>query len=317
MNNAEVPIFKTGSNKSIILSHSDLDGCNALQVCHKWLKDKLGHDHVVEYKNMIYDYINGLAATLFKESDEYRYILIADISISEELVKIMPKNCFIFDHHDTSKYLENYQQCYWKHGLCGSVVAWKALYPHTKPTPAFGKLMSICNNYDMWQGDPEGGPPQISFDMNAIYFKTGYTKFFEKFYSGFDGFDELETKLIKDHWNCQENVINVTDKLEYSEQVMMLIVSDQRIDANYWCNHFIKLGKLAVFVYYPYSNRLSLRINKCLSGKFHGGYFLREVIKKENGSAGGHELAAGCSVAGLTDEEILNLGNVLIEHLPK
>lgn len=318
MNKSPIPIFKTGPNKSQVISHSDLDGCNSAQVCTKWLKDNFGIKHEVDCRPMTYEYINGLAENLFKEADQYRYILIADICISEELTKVMPKNCFIFDHHDTSKYMENYSQCYWKHGQCGSVVAWMALYPHTKPSPSFGKLMSICNNYDMWRGDENGGPPQASFDMNAIYFKMGYTKFFEKFYAGFDGFDPVESKIIKDHWANQKVVINATDKLEYNDKVLMLIVSDQRIDANYWCNNYIKQGKLAVFVYYPSSNRLSLRINKCLSGKFHGGYFLRDVIKNINGSkGGGHELAAGCSVEGVSVDEILNVGNVLLEHLPK
>lgn len=311
MNKEEVPIIKKGPNKSIILCHSDLDGCNALQICFRWIKEKMGADHSIEYKNMTYEYINPVADEIFKEADTYRYIMIGDICVNEELSNRLPKNCFIFDHHDTSKYIENKPQCYWRHGYCGSVVAWMALYPHKKPTAEFGKLMALCNQYDLWFGDPAGGPPQQAIDLNVLQMKYGYTKFFDKFYDGFPGFDEHDKKIIEEHWKNQELAIKNTDKLEYSNEIIMLIMSDQRLDPNYWCNHYIKNGKLAVFVLYPNSRRLSLRINKCLSGKIHGGYFLQKHISNLNNSKGGHELAAGCSIDGMPDEDVLDIGNKL------
>ena len=318
MNKNPVPIFQTGPNKSIVLSHSDLDGCNALQVCFRWLKEKIGPSHSVEYKNMTYEHINGMAEEIFKEADQYRYILIGDISVNEELSKRLPPNCFIFDHHDTSKYLESHPQCYWKHGHCGSVVAWMALYADRTPTPAFGRLMSMCNHYDLWFGNPTGGPPQKSIDLNVIYQKLGYTKFFEKFYDGFIEFDQDDISMIKTHWKNQEEAIKNTDHIPYDgNNVLMLIMTDQRLDPNYWCNKYIVDGMKAVFIYYPNSNRLSLRINKCLSEKFHGGYFLQKNIQNTNNSKGGHAAAAGCSVEGMQIDDILNIGNVLNAELER
>lgn len=318
MNNRDVPIFDTGPNKSIVLCHSDLDGCNALQVCHRWLKEIVGSDHIIEFKSMTYEHINGMAEEIFKEHEEYRYILIGDISVNEELTKKLPPNCFIFDHHDTSKFIVNHPQCYWAHGICGAVVAWKALYRGLKPTPKFGKLMKICNQYDIWFGHPTKlGPPQISWDMNALHRHYGYNKFFEVFYNGFTDFTESEKSIIAEHWKVQDEAFASADKLEYSENVVMIIMNDQRMDPNYWCNEYISAGKKAVLVFYPNSKRLSLRINNCLDGKFHGGFFLQSNIQNTNNSKGGHALAAGCSVDGMSSDEILNVGVILNNELEK
>jgi hypothetical protein len=317
MNKNEVPIFATGPDKSIVLCHSDLDGCNALQVCYRWLKEKVGKTHTIEFKNMTYEHINPVAEEIFKEHEQYRYILIGDISVNEDLSKRLPPNCFIFDHHDTSKYLESHPQCYWKHGHCGSVVAWMALYPNQKPSPAFGRLMSICNQYDLWFGNPAGGPPQQAIDMNVLQRKYGYNRFFEKFYDGFEEFDDEDLRIIGKHWEDQKDAIEKTDKVEYGDDVLLLIMFDERLDPNYWCNKFIVDGKKAVLVLYPNSKRLSLRINKSLSGKFHGGFFLQKNIQNTNNSKGGHELAAGCSVAGMSEDDILGIGEVLKNELEK
>jgi hypothetical protein len=318
MNKAPIPVFKTGANKSMVLCHSDLDGCNALQICHKWLKETLGKDHVVEFQKATYEKINGLADEAFQEHTEYRYILIGDISVSEELSKRLPPNCFIFDHHDTSKFLIGHPQCYWAEGICGAVVAWKALFAGRTPDPKFGKLMKICNQYDIWVGHPtKFGPPQISHDMNALIRNIGYTKFFEKFYNGFTEFDKYELSIIEEHWKIQNEAHGNADKLDYGEDIILLIMNDERMDPNYWCNEYISEGKKAVLVFYPNSSRLSLRVHPDLKGKFHGGFFLQENIKNTNNSKGGHALAAGCSVEGMDIDGILNIGNILKAALEK
>lgn len=319
MNNSPVPIFKNGPNKSIVICHSDLDGCNALQVCHKWLKENLGNSHEVDFRKMTYENINPVMSEIFNESSEYRYILIGDISINEELSKRMPTNCFIFDHHDTSKFIDGHPQCYWSHGICGAVVAWKALFPGRTPDPKFGKLMKICNQYDIWYGHPtKKGPPQISQDMNVLHRSYGYTKFFEKFYDGFTDFTPGERAVIDEHWKIQKEAIDNTEKVEeYGPDIILLIMFDQRLDPNYWCNEYISAGKKAAIVYYPNSERISLRINDCLDGKFHAGYFLQENIHNTNNSKGGHSLAGGCSVKGMSLDEILNIGYLLKSELDK
>jgi len=315
MNKLPVPLFTDGSNKSYVIGHKDLDGCNGVQVCFRWLKEQFGLDHFVDFKGATYEYVNQLAEEIFKESDDYRYIFIVDISISEELLAKLPKNCFIFDHHSTSKYLNNNLQCYWKEGHCGSVVAWMSLFPGKTPPPAFGKLMSLCNTYDMWQIDsPRFKQAQ---DLNVLQMKYGYQEFFEKFYDGFTEFTKAEEKIISDHWRGQNEAIKNCDILEYGDIITLIIMNDNKLDPNYWMNKYILDGKLASIVYYPNSIRISLRINRCLTDKFHAGYFLKNNVKNNNNSKGGHDLAGGCSVEGMTVDEILELGNVLHKDLEK
>jgi oligoribonuclease NrnB/cAMP/cGMP phosphodiesterase (DHH superfamily) len=313
MNKLPVPIFSEAPNKSYIIGHKDLDGCNGVQVCFRWLKEQFGLEHFVDFKGATYEYVNQLAEELFKESDTYRYIFIVDISISEELLSKLPTNCFIFDHHSTSKYLNGHSQCYWKQGHCGSVIAWMALFPDRTPTPTFGKLMSLCNTYDMWKIDsPRFKEAQ---DLNVLQMKYGYQEFFEKFYDGFTDFTDNEKKIIKEHWRVQEEAIKNCDILDYSDTITLIIMNDQRLDPNYWMNKYISEGKLASLLYYTTSDRISLRINKALEGKFHAGYFLKNNVKNTNNSKGGHDLAGGCSVSGMSVDEVLELGNILNKEL--
>ena len=318
MNKEPVPVFSKGPNKSFIIAHKDLDGCNAVQVCYRWLKENCGENHQIEYRGATYEYINTLAENIFNEFQEYRYILIGDISISEELLAKIPPNCFIFDHHDTSKYLEEHPQCYWKEGWCGSVVAWKSLFPGIKPTPAFGKLLSLCNSYDMWHLDGDTGfPIQEAMDLDVLQRKYGYNEFFTKFYDGFTGFDDIDRRTIERHWVEQKEAIENTEVMSYNEDVCMIIFQDQRLDPNYYCTRLLNEGWKAVLVFYTGANRLSVRINSILKDKFHAGYFLKAHIQNNNNSKGGHELAAGCSVEGMTVDQILDVGNILVEELNK
>ena len=308
---AKVPIIHNDRMKSVIIHHGDLDGYNGAQVCNKWFETHVEDSHEIIRRRATYENVNDIVSAYTIDHEEYRYILIVDISITEDLALSAPDNLYIFDHHDTSSYLNGMNdRYYWEHEYCGAVVAWKALFSGAPEKP-FKKLMKICNDYDMWQGN-DGEPPKISFDMNTLFWLDP-DKWYKKFYDGFSHFDDGDQAYLDKFWDIQDDLWeNVIDKLVYDEEnkdVIMLFVNDGQWDANWWSNKLIRHdGYNAVIVIRADRDKLSLRTSKDRMGWFHGGEWLQENIINDNGSKGGHQHAAGCSLVGVSNDEILEIG---------
>ncbi len=293
------------TNKSLVLSHGDLDGCVGAMVCKKYIHGKEGTDHEVLCVPCSYETINDYARDAFAIADQYKYILVVDICFNEEVLKSKPSNCWVYDHHDTSKFIIGKDKCYWEEKYCGAVVAWKYLFPGEKMTKGFNTLMGLANDYDMWGNG--AGPKKKSHDLNVIYNHYRYQDFFEKFYQGIENFSGEEEDYLTSYWNKQEEILESTTKVSYGDDVVFLMISDERLDANYWSDKLLRQdGFNVVISIRPHKNRLSMRS----TGKFdfHAGYWLRDNINNSNNSKGGHQKAAGCSTEGMTDDEILQLG---------
>jgi oligoribonuclease NrnB/cAMP/cGMP phosphodiesterase (DHH superfamily) len=293
------------TTKSLVLSHGDLDGCVGAMVCKKYIQNKEGKEHEVVCIPCSYENINDYAREAFEKTTEYKYILVVDICFNEELLKIKPANCWVYDHHDTSKFIIGKDQCYWEEKYCGAVVAWKNLFAGEKMTPAFKMLMGYANDYDMWGSG--AGPKQKSHDLNAVYNYYRYQDFFEKFYDGFESFTGEEADYLKSYWNKQQEILDATPQVSYGDDVLFLMISDERLDANYWSDKFLrKDGFNVVISIRPHKNRLSMR--STAKHGFHAGFWLQKNVQNSNNSKGGHAKAAGCSTEGMTEEEILQLG---------
>jgi oligoribonuclease NrnB/cAMP/cGMP phosphodiesterase (DHH superfamily) len=294
------------TNKSLVLSHGDLDGCVGAMVCKKYITQLEGNDHEVLCSPCSYETINDMASEAFQNAKDYKHILVVDICFNEELLKIKPDNCRVFDHHDTSRFIIGKKDCHWEEKYCGAVVAWKYLFPGVKMTKQFNRLMGLANEYDMWIGAK--GPRKICHDLNVIYNHYKYSDFFDKFYDGFECFSGEENDYLTSYWNKQEEILADTTKVEYGKDVVFLMVSDERLDCNYWCNHFLHEYKYNVIITVrPHKNRLSMRSSDRID--FHSGFWLRDNIKNSNNSKGGHRKAGGCSVEGMTEDEILEIGS--------
>lgn len=310
-NKNPVPIIKDGPNKSIVFHHADLDGYNGAQICQRWLQEKVDPRHEVKLVMCGYESVNKYAEDTFKEADQWRYILIVDISINQELSLASPENVYIFDHHDTSKYLLDMSpRFYWDEKYCGAVVAWKALFGSSKKDKALMKLMKVCNDFDMWQGDNEQ-PPKISFDMNALFWKDT-NKWFNEFYNGFDKFTDDQQEIIDEHWRMQEELFeNIIGKFTFEPKdpnhphVLLLTGDDNRFDSNWWCNKLIREEGINIVIQWRVEkSRLSVRTSKDRMDWLHAGEWLQDNIQNIHNSKGGHKHAAGCSVDGMTVEEV-------------
>lgn len=307
MTDRYVPIKSEGPNKSLVLCHGDLDGINGLQVCYKWLEENIGSDHEIEWTNCNYENINPRCSFYWKNWKEYRYIMLVDICCDEDHARSAPENVYIFDHHDTSNFIVGMSERYfWKHEYCGAMVAWKYLF-NEKPDKKFGRLLKICNDYDMWQG-PDGRPPQISHDLNCLLKYYGFSKFFQKFYDGFDGFDNKEDNYIKSYWESQKQIWKETVKEKIGENVCFIMIVNDSLDSNFYCDKLIRdKGFDVVFVIRPHRDRLSVRASESAAEWWHAGQWLKENVNNSNNSKGGHAMAAGCSTEGMEDEAILQL----------
>lgn len=307
MTDKYVPIIEKGPNKSVILCHGDLDGINGLQVCYKWISQYMGADHEIEWLNCNYENVNPRCSYYWENSKDYRYIMLVDISCDEEHAKSAPQNVFIFDHHDTSKFMIGLSdRFFWKGEYCGAMVAWKYLF-NKKPDPYFGKLLKICNDYDMWQG-PGGRPPQISHDLNCLMRHYGFSKFFQRFYDGFDGFTKEEKKFVKRYWDSQKEIWKETIKEKIGDNVVFVIIENDGLDTNFYCDKLLRdKGYDVVFVFRQDRNRLSVRASDRAAEWWHAGEWLRVNVHNSNNSKGGHAQAAGCSTEGMDDDAVLDL----------
>ena len=318
LNKTPVPILQDGPNCSIVFHHGDLDGFNGAQICQRWLEEQYGDKHEIKLVRSVYETINVQAAETFAEADEWRYIMFVDISINEELSENAPDNVYIFDHHDTSKFIQGMNdRFYWNEKYCGAVVAWRALFGNDNRDKKLLKLMKICNQYDMWQGD-NGQPPKISFDMNALFWMNP-TKWFIDFYDGFDGFSKEQQKLIDGHWKLQDEMWEAIDKHVYDTEkdvphVLFLMGNDIRFDCNWWYNHLIRdEGINAVIHYRPEKDRISMRTSVDRMSWLHSGEWLREMANDPEIPAGGHKHAAGCTTAKMQLDDVILLGQKLEE----
>lgn len=303
MNNKEVPVFKSGPNGSVVFHHNDLDGYNGAQVCYKWLKEKIGEDHDINMIPCGYEHVNPFAEEEFEKAENSRYIIFVDISINEELAKTAPDNVFIFDHHDTSDYLDGMSDhYYWNGKYCGSVVAWKALFGGRKDKK-FLQLLKICNNYDLWKGD-DGQPPQLSFDMNALFWNKP-SKWFTDFFDGFDGFTKEQKEQIEYHWQLQEEIFEKYITKVELDNVIFIEGNPKDWDCNFCYNKLIRQeGYNVVFHWRADRERVSVRTSKDRMDWWHAGEWLSNNIHNIHNSKGGHRHAAGCSTDGMEMEEV-------------
>lgn len=320
-NKNKVKVITDGPNQSIVFHHGDLDGYNGAQICQKWLEEQFGDSHYIKLVNCTYENINPFAKPTFEDNHEWRYIMIVDISVNEELASLAPENVYIFDHHDTSNYLIDMNpNFYWNEKYCGAVVAWKALFGERKDK-SFFKLMKICNNYDMWQG-PDGYPVKECFDMNALFWHNP-KKWFLDFYDGFSGYNEKQQKIIDTHWSVQSKIWDekISKHIYDDDQTNVFFIegNDSRFDCAWWYNDLIVNEGFNVIVHLrAEKDRLSVRTSKERMDWFHIGEWLKDNITNEYNSKGGHRHAGGCSTKGLEIDEILEIGqkleNICKEH---
>lgn len=306
-NKTRVPLLD-GPKKDLIIHHGDMDGVTARLVCKRWLEKNFKYD-TVETVQVSYERVNPIFESYLEITHEYRYILIVDISINEELAKVASDNVFIFDHHDTSRYLEDMSnRYYWDDKYCGACVAWKVLF-REKPPAVFNELLKLVNNYDMWIG-PGGQPAQICHDLNTLFWKIGFNEFEQRFYGGFDGFNISEKQFIENYWKKQKILWKEAFKVNYGKEIVFFMIDTNELDANWWSNRLLReKGVSVVIAWRPQKDRLSMRVNPDTIPWFHCGEWLRDNINNTNNSKGGHKLAGGCSTDGMSAQDVEDIGH--------
>lgn len=141
---------------NIIISHIDLDGFG-VNILNSLFKDFIDFDDI---KNRNYGFENEpeIQALIVPEND----LTIVDLSIPESVYvnwKSVLHSIRIIDHHETSKYIQNYENNVWSDQMSGTKLYWEFyLKPRLKITNNLSKIeyfVNLVDCYDRWQEDSD------------------------------------------------------------------------------------------------------------------------------------------------------------------
>lgn len=139
--------------RSLLISHIDLDGVTPF-ILQRVFADKLPFDSVMMLN---YDFEKDEATTKIIES--YDRIVLVDLSSSEEyflhLTRDLNKRVVVYDHHDSSMYLDNYRGCVHDNERCGSKIFFdEYMSPRVRRvSSAVARMIDLVDTYDRWQVD--------------------------------------------------------------------------------------------------------------------------------------------------------------------
>lgn len=208
--------------KTILFSHSDLDGIGAI-IVGKLYKDKIGID---SFLSMDYG---------FEEKEEtlsellmYDRIIITDLSPSEGFFSTLiehGKEVIAFDHHETSAYMSKHEGCVYDKTRCGTRIFWE---DYVKPNFArrypdiLADFVRLVDTYDCWREDSPLWEEAVSLN-SVIYAMRDYSIRNDELRSQ-NAFIEFTIKKItlsgmdEWYWTSREQLLIETGKRKENEQ---------------------------------------------------------------------------------------------------
>lgn len=162
------------NSKITIFTHKDLDGMGCNILAHLSLNN-IVESQSVHYKN---DMVNYKIQSFAKKNTQ-DWILIMDLSISEETANILDKRgrCILIDHHETSLFLNKYNWALVNTKYSASVLCYYFFTINFQSNiDDYKELIDIINDFDLWLLNDNRSIP-----LNRLYYMLGETKFFNKF----------------------------------------------------------------------------------------------------------------------------------------
>lgn len=153
---------------SLLIFHTDLDGIGVgvLQEYFNLPFDKvLSCDYGFEADTAILEFMNN--------ADE---IVFADISIPENLYNSLiqkGKKIFIFDHHETSKWTQDKENCVWDDKRSGTKIFFDEYIKklHSRYKPIVQEFVNLVDIYDRW--DLKSPLREMSEDLQRVFVNMG------------------------------------------------------------------------------------------------------------------------------------------------
>ena len=176
-----------------LITHNDLDGAG----CAVLFRTVYGHMnneiHYCDYGNVN----ETVKSVLENESDSDEKIIIADISVNEEVAEMLNNrgNVLLFDHHKTALWLAKYEWATVDVKKCGTVLLCDYfIYSSSYPLVVdYLDFVIHVNDYDMWIHQYH-----YSKKFNTLFGLLGMEKFVERMIrnSSFD-FTKEEFRLVE------------------------------------------------------------------------------------------------------------------------
>jgi len=154
--------------KSILLTHSDLDAIAVVILVHYFelpFEKIVGYDYGFEKE--------ASTVQVLYDSDE---IVIADLSLTPELYNNLirkGKDICIFDHHETSQWIKDKENCVWDSKRSGAKIFFDE---YVKPRvgrykPVVEEFVNLVDVYDRW--DLESPLRPSSEDLQRVFVRMG------------------------------------------------------------------------------------------------------------------------------------------------
>jgi oligoribonuclease NrnB/cAMP/cGMP phosphodiesterase (DHH superfamily) len=277
-----------------IFTHGDLDGVTSYLVVNWFIPNaSFTYTIISNASNVREEVLTFLGSHSFKD---YNRIFFLDLDCYDAKDLIEEKNVFIIDHHEAhfNKITEN-----GKYENATSLVKvfpscclliykiFSKLFENAVITKEQKTLLGIVNDYDSYQ-------LQIKFSVPLNWVFWSYNKkiesFINRFYNGFNGFNNNEISMIKIKKNELEKIISELElfKGKLNEYNVLACFADECInEVHDYILHKYKPDITIVIISKP--KRVTWRKNLNSKAPLH-------ILAEKLCDGGGHEYAAGGNI---------------------
>jgi len=204
------------NKKVVVISHNDLDCSGSILICDKIFKD-------YKFLTIGNNYVNKTIKKVLFDSEyaDREIVLITDISPTDKnlantitaLNKTGNKKIFLWDHHDTALWLNDYDWAVVTSEV--GVSASKLFFNYMKAFIRDGyssdvyqfldRLTSAISSWDTWQWIKTGYiEPK---DLATLFSKTGINYFIQKYREDYALLTLRDLKILEDFANKEKYVI--------------------------------------------------------------------------------------------------------------
>lgn len=150
---------------------------------------------------------------------QYDKIIVTDLSFSENVLNQLlaaGKTVFIYDHHKSSQYLNNYPNCTSDSSRCGTRLYFEEVIlkelpefaPHSAITEIMHKFVELVDTYDRWQNNSENWSEACDLNKIFMYYARSPAPFIHKYADKLNrntlAYDDDDKKALK-HANALIN----------------------------------------------------------------------------------------------------------------
>lgn len=233
-----------------LFTHTDLDGIGCAVLAKLAFADEVD----IEYCN--YDEINEKVENYIKNFDNRNSIYITDISVNEEVAKLLDKrgNVQLLDHHPTAIGLNKYSWCrvmvedlkriktsgtkMFYHWLCMN----GCFCDELENNKSLNKFAELVRDYDTWRWKELGEDGIICKQVNDLLYLYGRDRFVTWCIS------EIHDKVFPKLYAEDELLLNIKQKEiddyveEKNNQIIFLDLCDKKCGFVFAEKYFSELG---------------------------------------------------------------------------